>query len=313
MLADRILASVSQESTSTLTCDLSRCLRMRYSESGCEYCTTVCPSQAIDLSDGLRLHRERCTGCLACTTACPSGTLEASTDFSRLQQALTNHQQDTFVLGCQRNETNQANHQLPCLGMLSLEHLLVLTVATRTALQLDISQCGGCSSKGMLTSLRSHLAQATELQPSSLPIRLISDADQLHYRSETLDRRAFFNSFRRLTALGVKSVLSPPEPELKQRSYADKLLPRRRSLLLTIKDQLAPQAAATVTYQASFSDACSGCLGCVRICPTGALSTPCEQVFQDHTTPVFTADCCTGCGLCVEFCLDQAVTLHKQP
>jgi formate hydrogenlyase subunit 6/NADH:ubiquinone oxidoreductase subunit I len=52
----------------------------------------------------------------------------------------------------------------------------------------------------------------------------------------------------------------------------------------------------------SFAEACTGCQGCVAICPTGALQTGLADM-----SPTFLPLLCTGCGLCHEFCLDGAV------
>jgi formate hydrogenlyase subunit 6/NADH:ubiquinone oxidoreductase subunit I len=264
---------------------------------------------AIDLSDGMVLDRERCTGCLACSTVCPSGALEAAVDCADLLKTAAETRQQLLVLGCSRNESSPAHYRLPCLGMLSPEHLLALSVFSKTAIQLDISGCANCGSSGMLPLLEKHFLQTEQLQASTIQLSLIRDAALLDYHSETVDRRGFFNSFRRMATQGAKAVLAGIEPETKPLSYADKLLPRRRKLLLSIKNSLPEKSLVAFTNLISFTEACSGCMGCVRACPTGALQAPPEQT-EEPAAPIFNFDHCTGCGLCAEFCLDQAVRLN---
>lgn len=305
MFANHLLTSVTAAEPSPPAVDHSRCLRMRYAESSCEHCTAACPSHAIDLSDGLQLHTERCTGCLACTTTCPSGALESSTDFTPLLQAVAQHHHDTFVLGCSRHDANPAHQRLPCLGMLALEHLVTLSAFAASELQLDVSRCPACPASGMLETLERHIAQAATLQPSPHPIRLIHQAEQLRYQQEALDRRGFFNSFRRLAGQGARLILQPAVTNNPALSYADKRLPRRQALLVISKESLAPAAAAELLdRQLSFTPSCTACQCCVRVCPTGALTT----VTLDQQ-PEFLQEHCTGCGLCVEFCLEQAIQL----
>lgn len=44
--------------------------------TGCEQCVSVCPLDAIALSDGLALiDEERCSGCGLCRQACPVGAI----------------------------------------------------------------------------------------------------------------------------------------------------------------------------------------------------------------------------------------------
>lgn len=172
-LLGRVTQKIGRTTDDLPVCDPSRCLRMRYNDSACQRCATVCGSQAIDLSDGLRLDRGACSGCLACSTVCPSGALEALEPFNRLLNRLASHTRDSFVLGCSRNQ-GPAHHRLPCLGMLAPEHLLTLSSRATCRLQLDCSGCGDCPARAMLPLLEKTLQRVIGLQPPSRPIELIT-------------------------------------------------------------------------------------------------------------------------------------------
>lgn len=260
-----------------LRVDPSRCSRMRYSGSRCERCVAACPRSAIRLDEWLDVREERCTGCLTCTTVCPSGALEAEADFDRLIRGLASHPFPTLVVGCGKSGSPSHRH-LPCLGMLSAEHLVALSARGEAIVQLDASACNGCDAGGMHQHLTARLRKTEEESglPLGIRIRLIPDAQELDFRPESLDRRGFFRSFRRLAFQGMTTVLASPSTERKVMLYMDKYLPARRAILLAALASLPPETAQGVRNALSFSIAfgtsCDGCLGCVRACPSAALS-----------------------------------------
>lgn len=286
---------------------------MRFSESSCDRCRAVCPAGAISLENGLAVDDGRCTGCLNCTTACPSGALEAGADFDRLLRSLAGRSAATFVLGCAR-QRGDAHHRIPCHGMLSVEHLAVLALRGEGVIQVDISPCSACHS----SSMRDGLARRLELLhglplPGVGRIVLVDDPARIDFGQEALDRRGFFNSFRRMALQGIVSVISGAEEERPPLTYLDKSLPARRRLVNSAAESLPPELAHALTRtfdrEVTFSGACSGCMGCVRACPTAALAEP----EGTERRPTFNAIRCTGCGLCMEFCLDGAIVNRPFP
>jgi len=55
--------------------DASKC------PDGCARCAEACPTQAIDLRDGIRVDLGRCIFCTDCANACPEDALEYSRDY----------------------------------------------------------------------------------------------------------------------------------------------------------------------------------------------------------------------------------------
>lgn len=292
-----------------LVVDASRCLRMRYSESGCRRCAGICPHGAVSLDGSLAVNPNHCHGCLLCTAACPSGALEQSGDFSACLAQLSRVPEP--ILGCNRTKEH-SNAALACLGGLSGEHLLALCHSLAGALTLNLTDCGDCPNSPMVFHLRRRCA---DLSASGLlgggNIVIAESAQDIHFRDESVDRRGFFKSLRSSLFQGAAVILSAgsEQPELR-REYAGKRVPVRRELLNRTLGRLSPEQDTLVRahycHQVVFSDNCTSCQGCVAICPTGALLAD-----SPEDPPRFDRQRCTGCGLCMEFCLDDAVKLAR--
>lgn len=312
MIPGRILENLAGP-PSSLRPDPSRCLRNRHGDSGCDRCAVVCPTGAVSVADGLAVEEERCTGCLCCTAVCPAGALEPEADFDSLLTALAAHRHPVFVIGCPKSGPH-SHRQLPCLGMLSAEHLVGLYSRGNAEVRIAVHACDDCAAGPMLEQLAARLRET--VRDTGLPIdrriRLVADEQELAFQEEGLDRRSFFLSLRRMAFRGVATALAPTAGEKggMRMSYIDKALPRRRAILLAALASLPAEEAGTAsnafTFSASFSGSCDGCLGCVRACPTAALDEPGED---GAPSPRFDPKRCTGCRLCTEFCLSGAMDI----
>jgi Fe-S-cluster-containing hydrogenase component 2 len=292
-----------------LLVDVSRCLRMRFSESSCQRCLEICPHGAFKLDDGLSIHPQQCRGCLLCTSVCPAGALEQSSDFSVCLAQLSRMPEP--VLGCVRTK-ECANGILTCLGGLSEEHLLKLCYTLSGKLTLNLTACGDCPNIAMTSQLRQRLNDLSEaglLDGGCKPV-IAESAQDIHYRGEAIDRRRFFKSFRNSLFEGAAFMLSSANEQTELRTkYAEKRLPVRRELLRNTRSKLSQDLLGRIGEHfdsyVTFDNTCTKCHGCVAICPTSALQTGTAD-----DLPMFDQQHCTGCGLCIEFCLDGALSIH---
>lgn len=291
-----------------LVVDASRCLRMRFSESSCRCCIDICPHGAVSLDSGLVIDPQQCRGCLLCTAVCPVGALEQSSDFDVCLTQLAKVSEP--ILGCIRTQEN-SNGTVACLGGLSGEHLLALYHSSPGRLILNLSSCGDCPNSPMIPELEQRLEAiaAAGLTCGICRINLAKSAEAINFRDEPVDRRSFFKSFGTALFRNAAVILtSANERAARKVEYAGKRVPLRRELLNKIKAKLSP-ALAVLTRKhfdsgISFDESCTSCLGCVAICPTGAL-----QAELSDSPPTFEQQLCTGCGLCEEFCLESAVRI----
>lgn len=288
--------------------DSSRCLRMRFSESSCRLCTTACPHEAVTLKGGLSIQSAQCRGCLLCTAVCPAGALEQNSDFSACLAQLARVPQP--ILGCIRTQ-GCSNATVSCLAGLSAEHLLALCHTLPEQLTLNLSACGDCPNSTALPRLHRGLTFLSEsgLLAGGCRVIIADMAPESAYRAEALDRRSFFTSIRNSLFQSAAVMLSgSTEQPVIRTGYGEKRVPSRRQLLNSTRTRLSPEREARIRKHfdscVSCDDSCTGCHGCVAICPTGALRSE-----VPGTPPAFDRLLCTGCGLCREFCLDGAVRI----
>ena len=295
-----------------LRLDNSRCLSIRFSESGCRRCVEICPHNAISIDDQLSINPQRCTGCLLCTTVCPSGALEINHSLAACRAALAKVANP--VLGCCRTVAT-SNSTLACLGGLSDEHVAFLTHSLTGNLTLNLGNCDGCPNSAMLPLLLQRVQWFMESGMEQGGCRIgTADVDpKVVLEHQKLDRRSFFSSLRSTLFQSAAVVMhTATEPVERSSSYGDKRVPQRRELLNLIIPKLTAELQQLFSYhfvhQVSFSPGCTACQGCVAICPSGALTTR-----DRHQQPDFVPVRCTGCELCVEFCLDRAIQLQLPP
>lgn len=293
----------------------SRCLRMRFSGSRCDRCAVACQNAAICLEGHLEIREEICTGCHACTASCPSGALEADIDFGRALSGIAAQPHSVLVISCGASGF-VSRFKVPCLGMLSSEHLVAIFAKCGSGVQLDASACSVCPAGTVLPILQARLEKTagdTGL-PLGSRIRLVLDTKNLEFRRESMDRRGFFRSFRKLAIQGAGKVLASPSPQQNALSYMEKRLPARRKVLsiglASLSAEAAGRAGEAFSYSVTFGESCERCLGCAKVCPTGALHESCTSG-SIAAVPRFDTGMCTGCGLCAEFCLPGAV--HVEP
>ncbi|MFN3973957.1 MAG: 4Fe-4S binding protein [Dehalococcoidia bacterium] len=278
-------------------------------EQGCRLCLGACPYQALEEGDGaIRVVRERCEGCGLCAPSCPVQAINLPANGisplrAEVHALLTFPQerlsQRVIAFTCPCGALPQGDDspppsifqvEVPCLGMLPLEVLLLVFGLGGTGVALpDAAHCPHRASpvvRGRIQAL-ADLLEALGLGRERLAI-LPSDKGA---QADTLHRLATLPS------------LAPLET-----SREDGL----PALLLA----LAQRASARVHQEHSFvplgvvqvSTACTLCGTCATLCPPQALAI---QESEGEVALTFNPARCTACALCVPACPERAISLWQ--
>lgn len=287
------------------------CAHSRAGKIGCSKCLDVCPTGAIQ-SDGdhVRVDPMICAGCGSCAALCPSGAMvyeapELSNTLKRLEilaktySRLADHAPRLLVhdgsFGAEMIAL-AARHDrgLPA----DVIPMAVATVSGFGHAEMLAALGVGFSAVDILlaptterTALDSELELATALAGGST-VRLLEPADptglcDLLYGAKPAAR------------ISDNSILPIGTRRQVARLAASALNPDTTVLVL-------PDAAPYGTV-AIDGDACTLCLSCAALCPTGALADN-----PDLPQLRFQEDACLQCGICVAICPEKAITLQPQ-
>lgn len=292
-------------------------------QSGCQLCVQACPRNALEKTGGhLAVDKPRCEGCGVCLAVCP---LEAfnfpgwsiaqfEAQFSALFDSLT-HQPFGLLLTCQRvvGKLEELAHQgisyshqwlpvvVPCLGMVTPTWLLQSLAHGAEVVALLF--CGGdCpfGQEGVIggrvnfsRQLLRRLGQAPErvrILSASPPERLLQALQKPPSRNVS-DHQSRLESAWHLGSLegAVQAIQF--------------LGAGRPSSEVVLEHPYSPFGALELR-----AEGCTGCLSCVKACPTGALAS---ESSGDEVTITYEASSCTGCELCVNICPEAAAQVLR--
>ncbi len=290
--------------------DEQLCAHSRARKTGCTRCLDLCPTGAITpAGDHVAVDTMVCAGCGSCSAACPSGAISydappVSHTFNRLQTLAATwrklgetpprllvhgpgHGAEMIRLGARFGRGLPADViPMEMAGLAGFGHAEALGAlgcgfASVTILVSPETEQDGLPFQADLTNAISGGTRIELIEPS--------DPDQLE---EALYEQA------------------PPAP------VEQPILPlgSRRQIARLAAKALAPDAAvinlpAGAPYGSVSldKDACTLCLSCVSLCPSGALKEN-----PDSPQLRFQEDACLQCGICTTICPENALSLDPR-
>lgn len=292
----------------------SLCAHSRAGQIACSNCLDICPTGAI-LPDGdhVVIDPMICAGCGSCAALCPSGAIAYDAPpveviFRRFETLTATYR--------------KAGGAAPRLLVCDTEHgREMISLAARygaglpaDVIPLDVAALAGFGHAEMLAALACGfsridilLSPSTERDALTRELALASavagedkislldltDPDAL---SETLfEARAQ----DRAPEVATDTILPLGTRRQVARLAARALRPGADSIALP---DGAPYGAVVVD-----TDACTLCLSCASLCPSGALGDS-----PDMPQLRFQEDACIQCGLCAGVCPEQAISLVPQ-
>ena len=305
----------------SLHLEISSCIRASSKMSDCTQCIDACP-ESITLVDNLPSFANQ-TGveAAACVGVCPTEAFSLS-DFSTTEFFFTFLESKIRLISPKLN--------VPCLSVLSVEHLISLALASEEEISIDLSSYD--SQSILYEQIEARVEEANFVLSSFSDKRLLSNVDTIEISKETRadkskeeveDRRSFlgnislkgavkhkmsFDEAVEAEALKVFSLDGDTLQKMKEKNLPDK----RKILLTTLKHAKVPDTFEVLaeedigfTSQKFVDERCTNCQICYRICPTGALSSD-----GNFSLIHFDAMHCVKCRLCHDVCEPDAIQLQ---
>ena len=308
--------------------DPALCVRATSKLSICTKCADACP-ESVEIVEQLPSFAKS-TGveAAACVGACPTSAFSLS-DFSVTEFFFTFLESKVRLISSKLN--------VPCISVLSVEHLISLATASHEAITIDLTPYETGSHLLEVIELRIEEANyvlssfsdkviETNLE-KALVKETLSDvsAEKAEEESKEGSRRDFFTKNASLEGVAKHKHAFDQAVEADElhnfdidQNVIDKIknkhLPDKRKILFTaLKRVETPEnfevlAESDISFvsQKYIDDNCTNCQICYRICPTGALSSN-----GKFSVINFDAMLCVKCHLCHDVCEPDAI--HLQP
>ena len=301
----------------SLHLEIAACIRAKSKFSNCTKCIDACPD-SITLVENLPSFANN-TGveAAACVGVCPTEAFSLS-DFSVTEFFFTFLDSKIRLIS--------PNVNVPCLSVLSVEHLISLTLACEEEITLDMSSYDEDSI--LYDQIDARINEANFVLSSFSEKKLITNVNMLipskkEVLEEVTSRRSFLGNVSLKGVVKHKMTFDEAvmADELKifnlDRATISKIkeinIPDKRKILFTILKQVnIPDAFEVLAEedigfisQKFVDDTCTNCQICYRICPTGALSSDAK-----FSIIHFDAMLCVKCRLCHEACEPKSIKLQ---
>lgn len=287
------------------------CAHSRAEKTGCDKCLNICPTGAITPNgDHVGIDPMICAGCGSCAALCPSGAITYDAPppdlmFRRIET----------LAGAYR----KAGGTAPRLLVHDADHgAEMIRLAARfgrglpaDVIPLEVSALAGFGHAEMLAALASGFTEVVVLlSPTTERDALNTEVPLTHAvagedRINVLDfsdpdmlSEVLFD-FPAQPAHDVAPILPMGNRRQVARLAAKALNPETDAIPLP---EEAPYGAVLVD-----TDACTLCLSCVSLCPSGALND-----HPDMPQLRFQEDACLQCGLCANVCPEDAITYERR-
>ncbi len=291
--------------------EASLCAHSRAEKPACSNCLNVCPTGAITpAGEHVTVDPMICAGCGSCAAVCPSGAISydappVETIFRRLTTLSSTYR--TAGGTDPRLLVHDAEFGMELISLSArfgrgLPHNII---------PLQVEALAGFGHAEMLAALACGFGHVAVLPAPKTEIDVIEEQAALARALAGHD--------------GAVHILQAADPDALSEALfddnsaalsCDPILPMgtRRQVTRLAAKALQPDAEQVTLprgapYGAVLVDtsACTLCLSCVSLCPSGALGDN-----PDMPQLRFQEDACLQCGLCANICPEKAITLQPQ-
>ena len=203
-----LLTDLTTDSPLNVNFSPERCVRRRLNRSECAECLNVCPSEALSLIDNQVCHDLRqCTSCMMCTALCPNDAFVVNGYHLETRIQTLAPEEDLYVSCSRETQIHPDELVVPCVGVLSMAHLLALCLKPAGKIVFNVSACESCENKAAADHLESQVNLLKENHPDIIEAELIA----LKTATEPISALVFEN--RRSFLMEMKNGHHLPEHE----------------------------------------------------------------------------------------------------
>ena len=290
----------------------SLCAHSRAQKTGCTRCLDLCPTGAITPNgDHVEVDAMLCAGCGACSAVCPSGAISydappVSSVFKRIEALASTWRK--LSDDAPRLLVHDAGFGAEAIR-LSARHGRGLPA---DVIPMEISSLAAFGHAEMLASLASGFATVTTL------VSPTTEKDGLGFEVELANAIGA----GAIGGGGKAFLIEPGDPDVLEEALwidetpdavTEPILPlgnRRQVTRLSAKALNGDDTVIALPQRAPYGSldvdtaACTLCLSCVSLCPSGALADN-----PDMPQLRFQEDACLQCGICAHACPENAISL----
>ncbi len=302
----------------SLNFDVASCVRATSKLSECSKCVDICPVSTIEIVENIPAFTpSACLECGGCVGICPTESFSLST-FSAINFFFDSLEKKQYRFSCKK--------ELPCLSILSVEHLISLALGSDEQIILDAEACNcGGESRRLNEQIEANIEEAnfvlSTFSEKEILIGTLNDEEELSPKEQEVRDRRSFLSIKGAVKSKMEFDEAVASDELKAfeldddviSRIKDKKIPDKRKLLFSLLKreekkeayEVLAQEDISFTSQKFIDERCTNCQICYRICPTGALSS--DMKFSKIN---FDAMMCLKCHLCHDVCEPNAIQLQ---
>ncbi|MCF6444234.1 4Fe-4S binding protein [Nereida sp. MMG025] len=285
------------------------CAHSRAEQTGCTRCLDLCPTGAIvSAGDHVEIDPMVCAGCGACSAACPSGAI--SYDAPPVDATMMRVQTlAKAYLDAGGSAPKLLVHDAHGGEMVRLSARFGRGLPA-DVIPMEMSAIGAFGHAEIIAGLAAGFAHVS-LLPGPGADRAALNTEIAYATAiagegkigliDTPDPDAMSDALYTLSAPSPVATPVRPMGTRRQitRQAARALHPQTDQIALP---DGAPYGAVLVD-----TDACTLCLSCVSLCPSGALGDN-----EDKPQLRFQEDACLQCGLCANVCPEDAITYEPR-
>ncbi len=291
--------------------DANICAHARAEQVGCSKCLDICPTGAL-MPDGdhITIDPMICAGCGACSALCPSGAITYDAPpvahlFRRI------HNLATVYTTAGGKDPQLLVHDATFGGeMISLAARFAKGLPANV-IPLEVDTVTGFGHAEMLAALGAGFGLVHVLIPPKAETTVISSEAELANAMAGKPQVSLINvndpDMFCDALYGAKNITPVTDPILPIGGRRDVARLSTKALQPDLESPITLPQGAPYGAVIVDTDACTLCLSCASLCPSGALGDN-----PDLPQLRFQETACLQCGLCETVCPENAITMQPQ-